>query len=176
MKRISILLIVLIMGVISSCSFFNDANEGSGKRVARIGTHVLYESEIDKLMPDGISAEDSIDMVEQYINSWAMEHLYEDLANRELSKSDLDVSKELDAYRRSLLKYRYEQSYVNQRLDTVITEDDILDKMFNENNFGYAFMNISKYSITLPKRVSTCSFSLMIVWAELIFNSALVTE
>jgi hypothetical protein len=36
-----------------------------------------------------------------------------------------DVAKELEDYRVSLLKYRYEQLYVNERLDTAVSDDKI---------------------------------------------------
>ena len=51
--------------------------------------------------------------------------LFMDMAETELSKGEKDVSREIESYRRSLLKYRYEQKYVNQRLDTAVTEADI---------------------------------------------------
>ena len=62
---------------------------------------------------------------EQYINTWAMDLLYLDVAERELSKGELDVSADLEDFRRSLLKYRYEQRYINDRLDTLVTDEQI---------------------------------------------------
>lgn len=109
-----------------SCSFVESLVH-EGEVVAKAGSYELYSTELESYIPKGLSPEDSTSLAQQYINTWAMEHLYEEMANRELSKADLDVSKELDAYRRSLLKYRYEQSYVNQRLDTAITENQIGD-------------------------------------------------
>lgn len=109
-----------------SCNFVTSLVH-EGELVAKAGSHELYSTELESYIPKGLSPEDSTSFAQQYINTWAMERLYEDMANRELSKSDLDVTKELDDYRRSLLKYRYEQSYVNQRLDTSISENQISD-------------------------------------------------
>ena len=47
------------------------------------------------------------------------------MAETKLSKSEKDVSRELEDYRRSLLKYRYEQRFVNERLDTAVLTKDI---------------------------------------------------
>ena len=96
-----------------------------GEVVAKAGGASLMMSELQKVIPDGISSEDSIAFARQYINSWALDQIFLDVAESQLSSSELDVSKELEAYRRSLLKYRYEQLYVNQRLDTLISEDQI---------------------------------------------------
>ena len=94
---------------------------------ARVGKHKLYATEVHKIIPDGVSSIDSTNLAMQYINSWATEMLFEDAALRELEKDAQDVSQELEAYRRSLLRFRYEQLFVSDRLDTVVTERQKLD-------------------------------------------------
>ena len=93
--------------------------------VARVGQKKLYKSEVERFIPNMIPAEDSTRLAEQYINTWAMDLLYLDVAETQLSKEELDVTADLEDFRRSLLKYRYEQRYINDRLDTLITEDQI---------------------------------------------------
>ena len=90
--------------------------------VARVGSEKLYLSEIDKYIPDGSSPEDSVNIAQQYINTWATGHLYLRTADSELTKEEKNVDKELESYRRSLLRYRYEQRYINDKLDTLITD------------------------------------------------------
>ena len=99
--------------------FFGD------EAVARVGKEKLYRSTLEGYIPDGISPEDSAAMAAQFINSWASDRLFLEVAEAELSKSEMDVSKELEEYRISLLKYRYEQHYINERLDTSITPAEI---------------------------------------------------
>ena len=89
--------------------------------VAKVGGERLYRSELASYIPQGASPEDSASFALQFINSWAMEHLYLKTAESRLSKEQKNVDKELEAYRRSLLRYRYEQHYINDRLDTLIT-------------------------------------------------------
>ena len=93
--------------------------------VARVGDKKLYKSELERFIPNMIPAEDSARLAEQYINTWALDLLYLKVAESELSKGELDVSSELEDFRRSLLKYRYEQRYINDRLDTLITDEQI---------------------------------------------------
>ena len=93
--------------------------------VAKIGNHKLYASDLNAYIPDSASPEDSTRLALQYINSWASDMAFIDVAEKELSKSEKNVDKELEDYRRSLLKYRYEQKYVNQRLDTAVTDAQI---------------------------------------------------
>ena len=93
--------------------------------IARVGSERLYLSELQNYIPAGTSPEDSAAIALQYINSWAIEHLYLRTAESRLSKEEKNVDKELEAYRRSLLRYRYEQRYINDRLDTLITDAQI---------------------------------------------------
>lgn len=93
--------------------------------VAEVGRHRLYRSDVASLIPDGTSEEDSLRLALQYINSWASDLVFLDIAENQLSKDELDVTSELEDYRRSLLKYRYEQRYINERLDTLVSDDQI---------------------------------------------------
>lgn len=93
--------------------------------VARVGDHKLYRSEVERLVPAFASSEDSLNYANKYINNWAAEILYAEVAEAQLSKAELDVTEQLEDYRRSLLKYRYEQKYINDRLDTLITDAQV---------------------------------------------------
>ena len=128
-----------------------------GQVVAKVGSHRLYASELASYIPDSASPEDSTRLALQYINTWASDQLFTDVAERELSKSEKNVDSELEDYRHSLLKYRYEQKYVNQRLDTAVTKAQI-EKYYDDHaeNFKLSlpiakavYMNISADSPNL---------------------------
>lgn len=98
--------------------------------VAEVGGEKLYRSDLDKVIPRGLPADDSTFLAKQYINTWATELVFLGIAEEQLSKSEKDVTKELEDYRKSLLKYRYEQLYVNERLDTSVT-DEMVEEYYN---------------------------------------------
>lgn len=93
--------------------------------VARVGDHKLLRSELENYIPAGVSAEDSLRLARQYIDAWAEDLLFLDVAESRLSKEEKDVSRELEEYRRSLLRYRYEERYVNERMDTLISDEEV---------------------------------------------------
>ena len=93
--------------------------------VARVGEHRLMRSELADYIPAGVSSEDSLSLAQRYINAWAEELLFLDMAESRLSDEEQDVSKELEEYRRTLLKYRYEERYINERLDTLISDEEV---------------------------------------------------
>lgn len=95
--------------------------------VAEVGAERLYRSDIDAVIPKGLPQEDSIRLARQYITAWASDRVYMAIAEEQLSKTEKDVTRELEDYRKSLLKYRYEQLYVNERLDTAVSEDKVED-------------------------------------------------
>ncbi|MFA6334711.1 MAG: hypothetical protein WCX48_04035 [Bacteroidales bacterium] len=119
MKR---LLILGLIPLIFSCRYLNFTSDDAV--VAKVGDKVLYESEVKDLIPQETTPEDSINMLEQYVNSWALKYLLLDKAENELSKSEKDMEQELEDYRTSLLVYNYEKIYLEERLDTVITDDE----------------------------------------------------
>ncbi len=119
------LLIITFLAAISSCRLYDRLFKGDV--VARAGRDVLYESDVEALNITGFSAEDSARIAERYIMSWAKNRLLLDMAESQLSKADRDVEAQLEEYRQQLLVYRYEQKYVEQRLDTVVSEQEYLD-------------------------------------------------
>ncbi|MDE5889747.1 MAG: hypothetical protein K2O58_05295 [Bacteroidales bacterium] len=118
------MVLVLLVPALSSCRLVNSLLHDE-EVVARVGSNMLYKSEVSRLIPDGIPAEDSLRLAMQYINTWASDMVFLDIAESQLSKTEKDVTKELEDYRRSLLKYRYEQIYVNERLDTAVTPGEV---------------------------------------------------
>ena len=124
LRFIAILMIVL--PALSSCKAITSFFSGD-EIVAEVGAEKLYRSEIDKVLPKGLAPEDSTRLALQYIATWASDLVYINIAEEQLSKSEKDVTKELEDYRKSLLKYRYEQLYVNERLDTAVTDEQVKD-------------------------------------------------
>jgi hypothetical protein len=131
MKRLLniIAAIIIVLPTLSSCRAISSFLKG-GEVVAEVGSEKLYRSDLDAIMPKGISQQDSIYLVKQYINTWAAELVFLGIAEEQLSKTEKDVTKELEDYRKSLLKYRYEQLYVNERLDTAVS-DDLVEEYYN---------------------------------------------
>lgn len=120
--RLLIPSMLIVLSAMTSCRAISSLLH-DGEVVAQVGDAKLYRAELDALIPKGLSSEDSTGLARQYINTWASDQVYLDIAEKQLSKSEKDVSKELEDYRKSLLKYRYEQLYVNERLDTAVTDE-----------------------------------------------------
>lgn len=103
-----------------------------GEVVARVGDHKLHRSQLEAYIPAGVSAQDSAALAQRFILSWAEDLLMLDMAEEQLSKEEKDVQQELEEYRRTLLKYRYQELYINQRLDTLVTDEE-MTRFYQEN-------------------------------------------
>ena len=183
-RRLNILIIIsLVLPAISSCRAISSflAND---EVVAQVGQEKLYRGDIDKVIPRGMEPEDSIRLARQYINSWASDRVFIKIAEQQLSKSEKDVTSELEDYRKSLLKYRYEQLYVNERLDTAVSQEHIeeyyhvhQDKFILERPIVKArFLNIASDSPSLEpirKKMSSMEAADLIEADSLAFSSAL---
>jgi len=150
MKKLVFIAFVLIA---ASCKYLEFNTRDAV--VAEVGDNKLYESEIKSLIPPGKSPEDSLEMLNQYVNRWAIKHLLLSKAESELSKTDKDVEQELEDYRSSLLMYRFEKMYIDQRLDTTITEAECRD-YYAKNSGNFVLTNsvvkarFAKVSSTSP--------------------------
>ena len=175
--------ISIVLPALSSCRAISSFLRG-GEVVAEVSGEKLYRSDLDAVIPKGISQEDSTYLARQYINTWASEMVYLGIAEQQLSKTEKDVTKELEDYRKSLLKYRYEQLYVNERLDTAVS-DDLVEEYYNAHQEKFVlgrplvkarFLSISDESPAkdqIRKRMSSGEVEDLIEADSLAYSSAL---
>jgi hypothetical protein len=157
-RRIPAFAIVALLALLPSCKAFQSFIH-DGEVVAKLGEHKLYLSELEKVIPNGISPEDSAGLANLYINSWATGKAFQDIAEQKLSKEEKDVSKELEDYRQSLLRYRFEQRFISERLDTTVSAKEVNEYYeAHKDNFKLErpilkarFMKISEDSPNLQK-------------------------
>lgn len=93
--------------------------------VAKVYDKALKRSAIQGLVPSGISAEDSSEIVNRYIDQWVRETVVLHQAEQNLADYQLDVEQQLENYRRSLVIFAYEKALINQKLDTIVSIGEI---------------------------------------------------
>lgn len=117
---------ILVLASLSGCRFFGDVLHNE-PLAAKVGSHELTMAALRDAVPDGLTPEDSAAFAERYINSWARDMLLMDRAEKSLSAEEKDVSAQLEDYRRTLLNHRYEQKYIAEHLDSLVTREEIED-------------------------------------------------
>jgi hypothetical protein len=84
------------------------------------------------LVPPGVVGEDSIGIIQRFISSWVRQQVILHNAENNLDEEKKDVTKELEEYRNSLIRYAYERELVAQHLDTVVSMAEI-EAFYNAN-------------------------------------------
>ncbi|MCR9183357.1 MAG: peptidyl-prolyl cis-trans isomerase [Flavobacteriaceae bacterium] len=124
-------LLLFILFFFSSCHFFE--KEIDKEVIAKVGSHFLYRDDLENIVGPGTSKEDSIVMVNTFIDKWATQQLLLDKAKVNLSQEKLDAYDELVAnYRTDLYTKGYVDIIATQSLNTEISESEL--QSFYEQN------------------------------------------
>lgn len=145
MNTRSVFAVMAVVALLASCS----SSDNEKRVVARAYNNYLYQSDIEGLVGEGVSAEDSVAIVRNYINQWLQQQVVLEKAKKNVKK---DFEKELQNYKNSLLAYEYEQLVVEQLLDTNVSEKDIADYYeSNRESFSLRTPILKAGYLKLPK-------------------------
>jgi len=129
--RANILLIASVFLLFLSCDFFKETDDRIP--IARVNDTILYEEDIQDLLKEGISKQDSTVLVTSFINNWATEQLLVRGAKRNLTETKQDAFNKLALeYKNELFSKAYLEALVNKNIDTVITPEEA-EAYYNEN-------------------------------------------
>jgi len=115
------LLLYLVLGLFS-CSFFK---QDSDKLLVTVYGDKLYFSDVKDLISPDLSSEDSLKLVQALCEKWAKEQLLVQKAKINLPLVLQDVQAQVESYEKSLLIYSYQKELLNQKLDTLVNDDEI---------------------------------------------------
>lgn len=123
----------LLSSIVVSCQFFTGSNQPD-EPIARVGESFLLKSELNDIVPNNVDSIDSIQISRNYISKWVEKQALLQKAELNLSSEQKDIERELEDYRHSLLVFRYQTEYVNQALDTQVTDAEV--KKYYEEHPG----------------------------------------
>lgn len=136
MLRVTITLF-LILAV--SCN--TTVKEPDRLAVARAGERTLYLDQIPQgLVVNGMSETDSVSAVHSFIRQWSRKELLALRAEENLTPEyKAEVNRQLNEMRNNLLIYQYQQQMIIQKLDTMVTDNELQD---------YYVGNLSTFTLT----------------------------
>ncbi|NDG53105.1 MAG: hypothetical protein EBY39_08800 [Flavobacteriia bacterium] len=115
------LLLFLVLGLFS-CNFFK---QDTDKLLVTVYGEKLYFSDIQDLISPDLSSEDSLKLIQALCEKWAKEQLLVQKAKINLPLVLQDVQAQVESYEKSLLIYSYQKELLNQKLDTIVNDDEI---------------------------------------------------
>lgn len=162
MNKITGFLIVLTF--LAACNSM--ADQPKRIQVAKVGDVILYYDELPKLFQHGISPEDSIALIQNYINKWAKKELLFMKAEQNLTlDSKIEIDKQLKETRANLVIYQYQRQMMLEKMDTTITEEEKESYYAtNEKNFLLNSNIVKALFIKVP--VETPGLDKIRAWAR----------
>lgn len=139
LKLFQYILVVLFSLLLLRCSQTDTNKQGDNEKkpLARVGEEYLYKKEIDKLVTEDMTVQDSTEVVENYIDNWVRKRLILQIAQKKLAKEDKkEIQQKIKDFRESLMTYRYEKQLVADELDTTVRNKELREYYRNnQENF-----------------------------------------
>jgi hypothetical protein len=126
--------VIIAVGVLSACSKGHDNK--NREPLAKVFDKYLYMEDLHGVIPAEISDSDSASLAKDFIEKWIRNQLILNKAELNLSDAEKNVEQQIESYRSSLLIYAYQERYLSQNLDTVVTDKEIED-YFKENQSNF---------------------------------------
>ncbi|MDR0420731.1 MAG: hypothetical protein LBH30_04675 [Prevotellaceae bacterium] len=106
----------------------------------------LYLSDLTDMFPLNSMDTDSASAVSTYTSAWVRRQLIVKKAEELLDEQQKNVAAEIEDYRSSLLRYRFEHDYISKNIDTLVTQEEI-DNLYKSNK------ELFKTQVTLIKAI-----------------------
>ncbi|WP_255572928.1 peptidyl-prolyl cis-trans isomerase [Hanstruepera marina] len=137
MKKITVILICLLS--VTSCDYFFKQVDDR-KPIARVDEIYLYQDDIQHLLTEGITPEDSTIRVTNFINQWATEQLLVAGARVNLNEQKLnEFDKMAEDYKKDLYASAYLEALVTRSIDTVVSVQEA--QAYYQENIGIFNLN-----------------------------------
>ncbi len=120
MKKTGIIVALVACFLLSACTVLEKKQQAGA--VVELNGHYLYRSTLDSLTL-GMNSEDSTRVAQQFISQWAKEILVYDKAS---SRTNQDIERLVENYRRTLYVHAYEQRLVDRRMSKTILDSTVV--------------------------------------------------
>ncbi len=105
--------------------------------IAKAGDAYLYLDQVPNIIPNGTSGPDSSTIMQNYINNWAKRELLYQKAEENLAPGlNNEIEKQLEETRTNLTIYQYQQQMMLERMDTIVTDQELED-YYNSNQGSF---------------------------------------
>lgn len=132
-------LFIFTIVVFTSCDLFKiqEKEKNTSEILAIVNTEKLFRIDLTSVLPKNINKADSLVLANSYIQNWAIKRL---LLAKAKNNSSQETVNQIDGlvqdYKESLLINNYKEKLVKQKLDTVVSDEEIREYyLLNKENF-----------------------------------------
>ena len=149
-------LATLLLLSLGSCEIFQvkkeETIEGAKKQpIAQVYDKLLFTEDLEGLISDKLTREDSTNRVENYVKNWVRKQLMISEAASLIDFDEAELERKILDYRYALMIYEFQKYYVNENLVNDITDEQIVEYYEeNKDNFELKQNIIKGIYIKLP--------------------------
>ena len=125
---------IFLVGLLCSCGTFGLYSGEQSAVVASVGDAELRASALEGIYAGALSAEDSAKVRDAFVASWIRGEIRRQQAEQALAgeEQEAQIERMVREYRTQLLTFAYENNFIAQRLDTIVTSAQI-DKYYADH-------------------------------------------
>lgn len=142
----SIVSILFLSLLLAQCRPAEVEEQKEDKLLATVYSKSLYLSELEDILASEGSPEDSLLMLNAFVERWVRESLLMHEAEKNISK-DLNIDQLVRNYRASLVRHNYENLLVELQLDSIVSPTQLKD-----------YFEANKDQYTLESSIARCYF------------------
>lgn len=148
-------LALLALALLVACEPIAEELPENDVLLAKVYQRKLLLSDIDGMVPNNVTREDSAIIVNTYTERWVREALMLYEAESNIPQS-LDIDELVRDYRASLILHSYEQQVVDTELDSIVTDEE-LRSYYNDNLSKYTLREdiMQARMVKLPRTASS---------------------
>lgn len=99
--------------------------EAGNRAIARIGNKKLMLHDLEGIFPASSSPSDSTDLIRRFAENWVKKELMLREARNKARLDEAEIERKVAEYRYSLTVYEFEKQYLQQALDTLVSESQV---------------------------------------------------
>lgn len=142
-------LLFFIFSFAVSCNLFDNDEQP----IAKAFDKFLYLKDLDGVVPKNVHGNDSAAMVLAFIDQWQHEQVIQHQAETNVDIDYNAIQNQIEAYKKSLIRFQYEQLLIQQKLDTLVTDAAILNYyQTNQDNFQLKKPILKVSYVKLPQQ------------------------
>ncbi len=133
-RSLQALTLVLFIFLLHSCDLIrmknkNGETDAKRKSVARVNRVYLYQDELNGIVPEKTTKDDSAVRINAYVTSWVRKQLLIQQAMKTISIDEAELERKVLDYRYSLIGYEFQNYYIRQHLNDSV-DDAAIDAYY----------------------------------------------
>ncbi len=117
---------IIFFGI--GCDYINPKSENEAptqEPIAKAASEFLYPSDLEGLLVEGATEEDSLAVISSYVDNWVRKQLLISKAQQTIDFNEAELERKVLDYKYALMVHEYEKLKVNEKLSLEVSDEEI---------------------------------------------------